>query len=217
MITTKVYAEHPDLALSHTIRSLPDVEIGVVSDAGTDPRNEVYYFWIEASDFDAVDAALEADHTVADFSVIVETETRRTYRVEYSDQALVVTPTITELGGLTLEATSRSGGWVLHLQLEDHAALYALNEWAREVGLRLDVLELQQRDTGNGRTDFGLTESQREALVGAFVKGYYDEPRESSLEELASLLGITPSAVSGRLRRGSAQLIESVLIEEDAE
>lgn len=217
MITTKVYAEHPDLALSHTIRSLPDVEIGVVSDAGTDPRNEVYYFWIEASDFDAVDAALEADHTVADFSVIVETETRRTYRVEYSDEALVVTPTITELGGLTLEATSQSDGWVLHLQLEDHAALYALNEWARGVGLRLDVLELQQRDTGDGRADFDLTESQREALVGAFVKGYYDEPRESSLEELASLLGITPSAVSGRLRRGSAQLIESVLIDEAEE
>lgn len=215
VITTKVYAEHPDLALTHTIRSLPEVDIGVVSEAGTDPEHDLYYFWIRASDFDAVEAALAADHTVADASFIVETKDRRTYRIEYSDEAKLVTPAITEIGGLTLESRNRADGWMLHLQLRDHDALYDLDEYARDQGIRLDVLELHQGDERAERVDFGLTEAQREALVGAFVKGYYDEPRESSLEELATLLDITPSAVSGRLRRGSARLVETVLVDGD--
>lgn len=215
MISTKLYVEGEDLALAPTIRSVREAELGVVSDAGTDPRHDVYYFWVEAPDFEAVEAALEADHTVADTAVIVETGDRRTYRVEYSDEATYLTPTVTDIGGLTLEARSRLNGWLLSLQLPGHDALYRLREVAREHGMRFDVLELQQRPESDYGDDFGLTESQREALVGAFAKGYYDEPRESSLEELASMLNITPSAVSGRLRRGSAQLIETILVEDE--
>jgi len=219
VITTRVYAEHEDLALSHTIRSVSEATIGVVSEAGTDPQHDVYYFWIETPDFEAVERALSADHTVADYEVIVESDGRRTYRVEYSDRVKLLTPRVTDLGGLTLGTVSRSRGWELELELPDHEALYGLNEFARGEGIHLDVLELQQageRDPDDDdRFDFGLTESQREALVGAFLQGYYDEPRRASLEELADLLDITPSAVSGRLRRGSAKLVESVLIEDE--
>ncbi|MEF8791695.1 MAG: bacterio-opsin activator domain-containing protein, partial [Haloarculaceae archaeon] len=120
MISARVYAEHPDLALSHTIRSLPDVEVGVVSDAGTDPEHDVYFFWFEASDFEAVEAALAEDHTVADYSVIVDRGERRTYRIEYTDRAKLLTPAMTEIGGLTLESRSHSNGWVLRMHLTDH-------------------------------------------------------------------------------------------------
>jgi len=220
VVTTHVYAEHADLALSDTIRSVAEADIGVVSEAGTDPQHDVYYFWVEAPDFDAVDRALARDHTVADFSVILEARRRRTYGIEYSDRVKLLSPRITELGGITLASESRSRGWELRLELPDHEALYGINEYAREEGIHLDVLELQQtgeREPSAERFDPGLTESQREALVGAFLQGYYDEPRGTSLEELAELLDITPSAVSGRLRRGAAQIVEAVLIEDDAD
>lgn len=217
VLSVKVYVEHDDLALAHTIRSVPDVDIGVVSDAGTDPEHDVYFFWIAAPDFAAVEEALAADHTVADFTLIVETDDRRTYRIEYSDAAKLLTPGIVKVGGITEESRSHLNGWRLHLKLQDHDALFALDEWADEQGIRLDVLELQQREVTEDRPEFGLTESQREALVGAFVQGYYDEPRTASLEELAALLDISPTAVSGRLRRGSARLIEAVLLDDDPE
>jgi predicted DNA binding protein len=217
VISARIYAEHPDLALSHTIRSLPDVEIGVVSDAGTDPQHDVYFFWFEAEDFDAVEAALEEDHTVADYSVIVEREGRRTYRIEYSDRAKLLTPAMTEIGGLTLESRSHSNGWVLRMHLTDHDGLYALSEYAAEEGIRLEILSLKQTEETYDRFDFGLTDEQREALVAAFVHGYYDEPRRTSLEGLASLLDISPTAVSGRLRRASARLVEEVLLDDERE
>ena len=217
MISTTLYIQHPDLALSYTIRSLSvsDGETEVVSDAGTDPEHDVYYFWIEASDFGTVEETLTEDHTVADFSVIAGTDDRRTYRIEYSDEAKLITPTITDIGGITRESRSYSNGWKLHVQFEDHSALSALYEYASTEDIRLELLELRQQEENDDRVEFGLTESQREALMAAFMQGYYDEPREASLKELASFLGISRTAVSGRLKRGSARLIEEVLIDED--
>lgn len=215
VITVHVYAEHPDLALTHTIRSLGDVELGVVSDAGTDPDHDVSFVWAETSDFDAVESALAEDPTVADFSSIVENGDRRTYRIEYSPRAKLVSPPLTEIGGLTQEARSHLNGWLLELRFQSHEGLYALDEYARAEGIQLDVFDLQHTEEAHDDADFGLTDPQREALVAAFVNGYYDEPRESSLEELATLLDISPTAVSGRLRRGSARLIEDVLIDDE--
>lgn len=214
VISTHVYIEHPDLALSHTIRTLQEITISVFSDAGTDPDRNVYVFWIEASDFETVEETLTEDPTVTDFSVLTETNRRRTYRIEYSDEAKLIAPMITEIGGLTLDSRSHANGWILRLQLRDHDALEALNEYAIEEGIQLELLDLHQGAETDQQLNFGLTDPQAEALVAAFVHGYYDEPREVDLADLATILGISQTAVSGRLRRGSASLIENVLIDE---
>jgi predicted DNA binding protein len=217
VITTRVYVEHPDLALSHTIRTCRNVEIGVVSDAGTDPQHDVYVFWVEAPDFEAVERALTADHTAAAFEAIVETDGRRTYQIEYSENALLVSPLVNEVDGLVRNTESRSDGWEFELELETHRSLYRLHQLAREREIRLDVLEILQTEGGGGGPEFGLTEPQVEALVCAYVHGFYDQPREISLDGLADLLGVSATAVSGRLRRGSARLVEEIVVETDRE
>jgi predicted DNA binding protein len=60
---------------------------------------------------------------------------------------------------------------------------------------------------------FELTDTQREALVLAYERGYFDSPRESSLEAVAEELGITQQSLSSRLRRGHRRLIENTLID----
>lgn len=215
MIEAELYAEGPDLALSRTIRSRPEATIEVVSDAATDPQHRPHLFRIEAPSFEPIEDALSEDHTVASFVTVVEGEDDRTYRIEYADRAKLLTPKISELDGLTLGSMSHAKGWHLRLQLPDHDALYELDRFADEEGIRLEILGLQQIDEGEALEEFGLTEPQREALVSAFVNGYYDDPREASLEDVAEELGITPSAASGRLRRGSTRLIEAALLEDD--
>lgn len=217
VVSAKVYVTHPNIALGHTIRSLPDARVGVVSDAGTDPHHDSHYFWFEAPDFDAVSTALAADHTVADFTPIVERESRWTYRIDYSDEAMLITPTIAALGGLTLDSRSHLNGWVLDLELTDHEALYALDEYASEREIHLDVLKLDHSERSAAHRAYGLTEAQREALVAAYVNGYFDDPRRTSLEELSDLLDISPTALSGRLRRGSTRLIEGILLDSKEE
>lgn len=217
VLTAHVYAVHDDLVLSPTIRSLPDADISVVSDAGTDPENDVHFFRVVAPSFEEVEAAIEADHTVATFSSILEEDGRRTYRVEYSDAAKRVAPPLTEIGGLIRDVRSHYEGWRLELRFQNHDGIYALDEYADAEGIALEILELSHVDDTEEGADFGLTGEQREALVAAYVHGYYDDPRETPLEGLAALLDISPTAASGRLRRGSARLIEEVLLDEDDE
>lgn len=214
VLSTDVYVEHPDMALVPTIRSCPEATVRVVSDAGTDPQRDVNYFRIEAPDFGSVEAALADDHTVAGFSAIVEKEDRRIYGIEYSHDAVLITPSITDIGGLTMASRSDSGGWLLELQLADHDSLYALSEYATERGIQLEVLKLEHTEKNYDRRDYGLTERQNEALLAAYVNGYYDDPRKTSLEGLTEYLEISPTAASGRLRRASAQLIEAVFVDE---
>lgn len=212
-----MYVEHDKIALAPTIRSLPDANISVVSEAGTDPVHQVYFYRFEAVDFEEIESVLDDDVTVADYTPIVETGNRRTYRIEYSDDTKLVTPIVSEVGGLTLSSERHANGWVLDLQLRDRDGLYELSESADEEGIHLEVLGIQETEGTYDREDFGLTESQREALLAGFVNGYYDDPRETSLVDLAELLDISPTALSGRLRRGSARLIEQVLIEDDGD
>jgi predicted DNA binding protein len=214
VISTTVYAEHPDLALVPTIRAVRDIDIGVVSEVGTDPDNDAHFFWVEASDFDAVETAFEADHTVESFTSIAGSDSRRTYRIQYSDGAKLISPSVVETGGLVLESRSHANGWILELQLESHETLEELSDFADRQSIQFDVRELRQEDDTETDREFGLTERQAEALVNAHLHGYYDDPRETSLEEIATFLDISQTAVSGRLRRGSARLIEEVLVEE---
>lgn len=217
VISTRVYVEHPDLALVPTIQALPGLDVGVVSDTGTDPDHEVHFFWVEASDFDAFETALASDHTVDSFDAVTGTERRRTYGLRYSDEAKLVSPAVTDAGGLVLDSRRHANGWELELQLQDHETLYELHEFAAAEDIRFDVLELHRTDESETGPEFGVTEPQIEALVNAYRQGYYDEPRETSLAELSALLDVSQSAVSGRLRRGSARLIEEVLVESDSE
>lgn len=212
-LASTVYVESADIPLVETIRSLPEVDLGVVSDAGTDPHHDVHCFWVESDDFDAFEAALEVDHTVASFSLVAGSDERRTYQIEYSDAATLVSPVVTEAGGLVVDSRSRGEGWELTLQLADRDVLETLDAFSEREDVRFEVLDIRELDDDAFDTEFGLTEPQIEALVTAYLQGYYDEPREAALAELADLLEVSETAVSGRLRRGSAALISETLVD----
>lgn len=55
----------------------------------------------------------------------------------------------------------------------------------------------------------GLTAKQRRTAVRAVEAGYYERPRETSLEELAADLGISKSACSQRLNAVESKLATS--------
>lgn len=54
-----------------------------------------------------------------------------------------------------------------------------------------------------------LTEKQRTAAVRALAAGYYERPREASLEELADEMGISKSALSQRLTAVESKLAKA--------
>ena len=66
-------------------------------------------------------------------------------------------------------------------------------------------------ESGENVNEDLLTERQREVLEAAMREGYFEVPRESSLEEVADELGIDKSTASGVLRRGEARVLKKFL------
>jgi len=61
-----------------------------------------------------------------------------------------------------------------------------------------------------------LTERQRECLTVAFREGYFEVPRECTLEDVANAIGVDKSTVSETIRRGSARVLEWFLMSSDS-
>lgn len=73
----------------------------------------------------------------------------------------------------------------------------------------LSIVETGGKEVGE--VDGLLTERQREVLQTAVREGYFEVPRESSLEEVADELGVDKSTASGVLRRGEGRVLKRFL------
>lgn len=221
-IVTEVRFAHEDGALADTLNEHPDIDAVVIREAGTDPGHDIELLRVEGADPDAIEAILADDHTVEAVRPMPGFEDRRLVGVEFAEDAHLLAPEVTSRDGFVLEARSASPGgglrgWYERWLLPDGDALHDIWQQARDEGYDFEVLELRQPgrgDPGEPGPD-ALTAQQREALVAAFEQGYFKEPRETSLEELAESLDLSPTAVAGRLRRGMKKLIGITLLVDD--
>lgn len=103
----------------------------------------------------------------------------------------------------------RPWGWLQRGWFADRETLARFREfWGDAGGFRLRRLT---PDAGEAPGDDGLTDRQREALVTAHEMGYFDVPRGAELADVADELGIGASALSERLRRAQAHLVETTV------
>lgn len=111
-----------------------------------------------------------------------------------------------------LAATGTSSTWKFTLRFRTHQLLSAFHEYCKNSQIDIDVQRVYNTPEQPDNGAFGISTSQREALVLAVREGYYDLPRECSTQELADQLGISDQAVSERLRRAVATLTRNTLI-----
>lgn len=211
-----VQLSHPDLALTPTIRACGDAEIRVIQQSGTDPETGKFFFFVEGAG-DELEAALEDDPTVDEWTRISGAGDGGScvYRMNHTESAKLVTPRATEIGGLTMESWSNGRGWNVRLQLPDREALSELWEFCEDEGISFELVRMFRQDEWTRGEPARLTAAQRDALVTAHEAGYFEEPREASLSDVAESLGISPTAVGGRIRRGTAELVETVLLDDE--
>ena len=101
--------------------------------------------------------------------------------------------------------------------LPERQALNSIWEYAAKENIRLDIIEIYSNEDAGGDESYGLTDEQRTALQIAFNRGYFSEPRDVSLSEVAGALGLSSTAMSGRLRRGMRNLIAATIAEVNRE
>ncbi|MFC7226436.1 helix-turn-helix domain-containing protein [Salinirubellus salinus] len=192
-----------------------DARLEVEQAYATDPDHPILFFWATCDDPDALEAAMDEDPTVTNVHRLSEVDGRRLYRVRLTEAVETILYTVwVELGGEGVEAEFRDGRWYSKIRFPDRGALREYEAYVTANDLHFElhrVYDASEDVTGEDPPD-GLTESQRETLLLAYERGFFDIPRRATAAELAEELGVSRQAVSERLRRAYATLVEEHVV-----
>jgi predicted DNA binding protein len=175
----------------------------------------VPYFWVTGAEGLHVDDGFDPDRGIERLKLVDEIGGRSLVRIERATDHDGLAEAIERSEVTLLSAVGTSQGWRMEVRGDDRETIARFHETCSERGIemRLDTLhrlESESHDDGSS-----LTDSQREALLLAYERGYYDSPRTTNLSDLGEFLGISRQAVSNRLKRGTRQLIEETLVRRD--
>ncbi len=167
--------------------------------------------WAYGDDLEGVEPALEADDTVAAWSLLEDPEDRRLYSVTLSDrgQAHLTYPTAAkyDIGYREITVTEDTR---IRARVPTREALFAYRDVCREKGIPFRIQRIFEESAAAGDR-YGVTDRQWEALTVALEEGYFDVPRETTLSAVAEKLDISAQALSARLRRGQANLLRNTV------
>lgn len=214
-----IHVEHERLALAPTVEQVPSADIRIVTNSMTDPDSELFFFRVrnESGAFEAFEAALEEDQTIEDAVMISASDNTRMYRFKHRAGTELLSPKIAELGGVILEAKGNKTGWRLRLQLPDREAIERLWEHCLDKGMSFELVRVFEQQNPSSMAATNVSSEQRSALIEAYRRGYFQEPREITQSELAEQFDIGSTALGGRIRRGTRQLIKDVLLNKEVD
>lgn len=129
------------------------------------------------------------------------------YRVHWSDDRTRFARCLADTDATLLDGSGRDQRWRFEVRFPDNECLTRFQRRLREEGIQPNVTRVYTPTELRSDRRYDLTAIQRETLVTAFEAGYFNEPRDLSLGELATRLDVSTGAAVGRLRRGLSRLI----------
>lgn len=201
-----------DFPLGLALSATPDmrVELERIVPTGADA---LPFFWVWDDDVETFVSALSDEEGVGEVTVLDQFENGALVRATWTEQPSLVVG-ILESETTLLEVRNRDSIWVLRIRSPDREGVAALQRYCVDNDINLRLNWIHTLEAVEAGTQYGLTDSQREAIVAAYESGYFDEPRETTLEDLSEEFDISSRAVSKRLRRGLRNLVESTLVVE---
>jgi predicted DNA binding protein len=197
-------------ALSETFQAVPEVEFDAVRLATHGTDRVVPLLWATNADTDAVAAAITEDETTQGARVITSRNRSTLFRMDWTNQVRFLTHVLIEEHGAVISARGRSDGWTFRILFPERDAVSSTCEACDAYDIDIErIASLADTPSIEGSQ---LTDGQFTTVKTAVDKGYYEVPRRTNLQELASDLDITHQALSERLRRGHRALIESTII-----
>jgi len=214
----EVLLTHPNAPLAPTLAAVPHPSITEESirPATTADKPAIIYRVTDV-EFDAFEAELDRDHTVAEWAQTMDFGDTRMYRIQLAPATIFVSPTLSELGIHVVNSESADRGWRFRLETGDRDHLGALWDYCRETDIqfRLEVLQSSGAQPMDERIwlKAALTDRQQQVARVATRMGYY-EKGGASANDVAAELNIAPSTLSTHLRRINATIFNSLFTSE---
>lgn len=171
------------------------------------------YFWVRGVAAEDVEAAFDGHPGAAEVRLVDRVGDEQLLRVTWDPEEDGVLSAIAGTEVTLLSATGNSEEWRFEVRAEASEPIGSFQERCREAGVPIRLTGLHDLSHAQDRT-LDLTEAQREALILALERGYYDDPRQATLAEIAEELDITGQSLGSRLQRGTRRLIQQVLVEQ---
>ncbi len=177
------------------------------------PQGQVIipYFWVRGAKAEDIEAAFEPHAGVVNVELIDHVDEEYLLRAEWESEYLGVLSALGHANVVVLTGIGTKDGWHFEVRGETRDAISEFRTICQENDIQIEITAVHALVSVQNDS-YALTDTQREALVLAFERGYFDSPREVSLEELADELGITQQSLSSRLKRGHRRLIEGALM-----
>jgi predicted DNA binding protein len=174
------------------------------------------YFWVrnaEPAEEEDIELAFEDLPSVESVELVDDLDREYLLRIVWSPSYNGILRGITETDVTLLSAVGTVENWRFEIRSVDQDALTAFRQYCLDHDVPLALETVQSEATGS-LPSRDLTGPQREALLLAYERGYFDTPRRVTLDDIAGDLGITRQALSARLRRGHRRLIEGTLADD---
>lgn len=203
----------PDLALATALEAAPGMTVELEQQMATRADAPVFVFWAFGGDFDRLEEGLVRDETIRETEIIEELGDRVLYRARLEPgNAIPVYPFYQQLGASPLAATGSHEGWQRRVRFPDRESVIELRELCADRDVTFCLHRLYTPGDAELEDEFGLSPEQREALTTAQREGYFDVPRQLSLDELGERLDISGQSASERVRRGVSELVTNTLL-----
>lgn len=206
-------AASPDLMLSDAL-STTDVELAV-DRTGSGGDESGLRFWAAGSDLDGFETAMDGDRSLVGVRRLCRGDVRRLYSGTATDRAAGLTPVATG-GGTPLSARFAGGWWhaVTEFPAAETFAAFREDLADRDVTVELEsVYDARERPDRTPPRDPRLTDRQRETLELAYQSGFFEVPRDATMGDLAVAFDVSEQAISQRLRRAYARLVEAAVVD----
>lgn len=171
------------------------------------------YFWVRGAEAEDIEAAFDAHAGVNSIRLIDSVQNEYLMRADWEREYIGILSMLTESELVVLTGIGTSDGWRFEVRGESRDAISDFRTYCQDNDIPIDITVVHalfpiQGEGGN----YELTDTQREALLLAYQRGYFDSPRATTLGALADELGITQQSLSSRLRRGHRRLIAATLV-----
>lgn len=204
--------DRKEFALGQALRGM-DVELEQIVPTS---NTVIPFFWASDGDPDTLERNVEESTYIEDLEPLETVEDQTLYRVAWTGEYEDLVDGIVRSDGTILQSHTVDGTWVFRLRFPDHEFLTAFYDFCtdHDIAINIERVYTLTEQTPRRRT-FQLTPEQREALVLAYERGYFETPRATSLADLAEELGISSQALSDRIRRGNEKILGEVLVVSD--
>ena len=169
------------------------------------------YFWVRGSHSDDIVAAFSDHPGVQNIRLVDSVEDEYLMRAEWVTEYEGILSTLGETRVPLIEAVGTDDQWAFDIRGDDQSDIAAFQSRCIELDIPITLSALHALTPVETTTEAELTDAQQEALVLAYERGYFNSPREVTMEDLGDELGISQQAIASRLRRGTRRILGKTL------